>query len=142
MAAADVIDAYLAALPGETRRLERAQWGVTVQAEHGGGWPLDVGIRISDGLVRVQAYAVPADAAPPAQVLLHWNRQTRLVRFATTRGGDVWIHADAPVTGLDEGAVDRLLGLVAQAAVAARQVGAAAAGADEPPRGWDAARTS
>jgi hypothetical protein len=39
----EVIDRYVAALPGETRRLAHAEWGVTVAAEQAGGAPLDVG---------------------------------------------------------------------------------------------------
>ena len=54
-------------------------------------------------------------------MLLWWNRQTRLVRFACTRGRDIWVHADLPVAALDERDVDRLLGLVVEAAVAVRR---------------------
>ncbi len=43
-------------------------------------------------------------------MLLWWNRQTRFVRFACTRGRDIWVHADLPVAAVDERAVDRLLG--------------------------------
>ena len=54
-------------------------------------------------------------------MLLWWNRQTRLVRFACTRGRDIWVHADLPVAAVDERAVDRLLGLLVEAAVAVRE---------------------
>jgi hypothetical protein len=53
-------------------------------------------------------------------MLLWWNRQTRLVRFGCTRSRDIWIHADLPAAGLDERALDRLLGLVTEAAVTVR----------------------
>jgi hypothetical protein len=53
-------------------------------------------------------------------MLLWWNRQTRLVRFSCTRGRDIWVHADLPVAAADERGVDRLLGLVVEAAVAVR----------------------
>ena len=53
-------------------------------------------------------------------MLLWWNRQTRLVRFGCTRWQDIWVHADLPVTAVDERGVDRLLGLVAEAVVAVR----------------------
>jgi hypothetical protein len=127
MAAVDVVEDYLSELPGGVRRLARAEWGVTVAAEGLGGWPLDVGLRVADELVRAQAWALRADPAVDPWLLLHWNRQTRLVRFGATRAGDVWVHADTPVAGLDERAVDRLLGLVVQAAVRAREYAAALA---------------
>jgi len=136
MAAVDVVDAYFAALPGGARRLAHAEWGVTVEAEALGGWPLDVGVRVADELVRAQAWAMRADARLDPWLLLLWNRQTRLVRFGSTGAGDVWVHADTPVAGLDEQAVDRLLGLVVQAAVRAREYVAAAeagAGGEERP---------
>ena len=137
MSAVDVVTAYLAALPGDTRRVGHAEWGVTVAPEQAGGWPLDVGLRISDGLLRAQAFAVAADPALDPWLLMHWNRRTRLVRFGATRSGDVWVHGDAPVAALDEAAVDRLLGLVVQGAVHVREyLGAAReAAAESPPSG-------
>ena len=120
MAAADVVDSYVQALPGGGRRLAHTEWGLTVPADSAGGEPLDVGLRIADGMLRAKAAAVSgADGLDP-WMLLWWNRQTRLVRFGCTRGRDIWVHADVPVVGLDERAVDRLLGLVAEAALAAR----------------------
>jgi len=120
MAAVDVIDSYVSALPGDTRRLGHAEWGLTVAPEQSGGWPLDVGLRVADGLLRAQAYAVPGDPAIDLGRLLHWNRQTRLVRFACTRSGDIWVHGDVPVAGLDEAALDKLLGLLVEGALAVR----------------------
>jgi hypothetical protein len=120
MAAADVVDRYLAGLGGETRRLGHLEWGVTLPPEAAGGWPLDVGLRIHEELLKVQAFALPASDALDPWVLLNWNRQTRLVRFASTRSRDIWVHADAPVAGLDERAVDRLLGLVLEGVLAVR----------------------
>ena len=121
MAAADIVDDYVSALPGETRRLGHAEWGLTVAAEQAGGWPLDVGLRIADGLLRVQAFALPADPAIDFGQLLHWNRGTRMARFACTASGDIWVQADVPVAGLDDAGVDRALGLVAEGALAARE---------------------
>jgi hypothetical protein len=126
VSAVDVLDSYLAGLPGGVRRLAHAEWGITVTVDALGERPLDVGVRVADGLVRAQAWALPAGAAVDPWLLLHWNRQTRLVRFASARSGDVWVHADVPAAGLDERAVDRLLGLVVQAAVRAREYAAAA----------------
>ncbi len=120
MAAVDVIAEYIDALPGETRRVAHGEWGVTLDEERGGGWPLDVGVRVSDGLLRVQAFALAADDAINPWNFLHWNRGTRYIRFACTRAGDIWVHADLPASGLDERMLDRLLGLVAEGAVLAR----------------------
>jgi hypothetical protein len=139
MSVADVVTAYVEGLPGETRRLGHAEWGITVAPESAGGWPLDVGLRISDGLLRAQAYVAPADEALNPWNFLHWNRQTRLVRFSCTAAGDIWINADAPVQGLDAEGVDRLLGLVAEGAIFARRYAAeAASGSDrsEPSSPW------
>ena len=125
MAAVDVVDSYIAGLPGETRRLGHGEWGVTVPAEQARGWPLEVGVRIADGLLRVQAFALAASDEVDPWLLLHWNRQTRFVRFASTRSGDIWVHGDLPVGDLNEQVVDRLLGLVVEGALAARDYAAA-----------------
>ena len=124
MAAVDVVDSYLGALPGDTRRLDHGEWGITVAGEQAGGWPLEVGVRVGDGLLRVQAFALPASEDVDPWLLLHWNRQTRHVRFACTRAGDIWVHGDLPATGLDEQLVDRLLGLVVEGALAVRDYAA------------------
>lgn len=120
MAAVDVVDAYVSALPGETRRLADSEWGITVASEQARGWPLEIGVRVADGLLRVQAFAVPASDELNPWNFLHWNRQTRQIRFACTRSGDIWVQGDLPVAGLDEQAVDRLLGLVVEGALNAR----------------------
>jgi putative sensory transduction regulator len=83
-------------------------------------------VRVDDGLLRAQAFALPAQEGIDPWVLLHWNRQTRLVRMACTRSGDLWVHGDLPVAGLDELAVDRLLGLVVEGAIALRSYAASA----------------
>jgi hypothetical protein len=127
VAAVDVIDEYLAGLPGGFRRLAHGEWGLTVGADAAGGWPLDVGLRVSDGLLRVQAFAAPHDEALDPWGFLFVNRSTRLVRFACTSGGDIWVHADVPVAAVDERMVDRLLGLVVEAAVVARDYARSAA---------------
>lgn len=118
MAAVDVVTAFLETLP--SRRLGHAEWGLTLPADAAGGWPLDVGLRIADELLRVQAFAVPSTDAPDSGMLLWWNRQTRLVRFARSQSGDIWVHADVPVAAVDERQLDRLLGLVLEAATAVR----------------------
>ena len=121
MAAVDAIHDYLTGLPAlRARRLAQGEWGITVPGEDLDGHPLDAGLRVADGLLRVQALALPGAGDLDPWMLLWWNRQTRVVRFACTRSRDIWVHGEAPVAGLDERAVDRLLGLVVEATVAVR----------------------
>lgn len=130
MSAVTNVDDYVSGLEGETRRLAHGEWGITLAPEAAGGWPLDVGIRVADGLLAVQAFALPANEHINPWNFLHWNRATRLVRFACTRAGDIWVHGEVPVGAVeDERMVDRLLGLVAEGAIAAR---AAMSRATEP----------
>jgi hypothetical protein len=115
-----VIDAYIQALPGERRRIAHTEWGLTLSSEQAGGWPLDVGLRLADGLLTVKAHALTDPEQIDPWMLLWWNRSTRMVRFGVTQAREVWVHADLPVTAIDETALDRLLGLVVEGAVAVR----------------------
>ena len=119
------IDSYLASVGA--RRLADGEWGLTIADSH----PLDIGIRIADGLVRIQAFAVPAADAPADEDALHWNRSTRVVRFARTRSGDLWVQAELFADATET--LDRVLGLVVEAARAAR---AAAYATPEPGSAW------
>jgi hypothetical protein len=114
------IDSFIEGLPGEARRLAQGEWGITVAAEQAVGWPLDVGVRIEDGILGVQAFALGASDDINPWNFLHWNRGTRYIRFACTRAGDIWVHADLPVADVDERMLDRVLGLVVEGAVLAR----------------------
>jgi hypothetical protein len=141
MSAVSVVDAYVEGLPGDTRRLGHGEWGITLPAEQGAGWPLDVGLRVADELLRVQAFALGADDAINPWNFLHWNRGTRMVRFSCTRAGDIWVQADLPVTAVDERMVDRVLGLAVEGAVMARTAMAQGGEpAPEPGEGWGALR--
>jgi hypothetical protein len=119
-AAVDVADAYIQALPGERRRIAHAEWGFSLAAEQAGGWPLDVGVRIADGLLTVKAHALTDSELVDPWMLLWWNRSTRMVRFGATQGQEIWVHGDLPVAAVDEVGLDRLLGLVVEGAVAVR----------------------
>jgi Putative bacterial sensory transduction regulator len=119
MSAVDAVNDYLQTLPGGARRLAHAEWGLTIAAETLGD-SLDVGLSISDGLLRVKAPVLGAGHELDPWMLLWWNRQTRYVRFGSTRSREIWVHADLPVSAVDERALDRLLGLVAEAAVGVR----------------------
>ena len=127
MPAVDVVDTYLRSLPGGARRVGHAEWGLSIPAETLGGpldvglsEPLDVGLSISDGLLRVKAPALGPGHELDPWMLLWWNRQTRHVRFGSTRSREIWVHADLPVSAVDERALDRLLGLVVEAVVTVR----------------------
>jgi Putative bacterial sensory transduction regulator len=121
VAAVDAVQTYMTGVPDlGARRLAHAEWGITVPGERLDGEPLDVGLRVADGLLRAQAVAVHGAADLDPWLLLWWNRQTRLVRFGCSRSRDIWVHADVPAPNLDERGVDRLLGLVVEAAVAVR----------------------
>jgi hypothetical protein len=145
MSAVSVVDDYVASLPGSVRRLGHGEWGITLPAEQAAGWPLDVGLRVSDELLRVQAFALGASEDVNPWNFLHWNRGTRLVRFSCTRAGDIWVQADLPVSAVDERMVDRMLGLVVEGAVLARTAMAARApegaeGGSGSGEGWGALR--
>jgi hypothetical protein len=120
MAATDVVDAYISSLPGQTRRLAGTEWGLTLTPEAAGGWPIDMSVRIDDGMLRAQAYALPAQDGLDPWIFLRWNRQTRYVRMASTASGDIWVHGDLPVQCVDERGVDRLLGLTVEGVLAVR----------------------
>jgi hypothetical protein len=136
MAAGDDVDAYLASVPGlSARRLAHAEWGIAIPGENVGGDRIEAGVRIADGLLRVQAIALHAAGDLDPWMLLWWNRQTRLVRFGCTRSREIWVHADMPVSEADERGVDRLLGLVTEAVVAVRAHAAGVRAAGEAPTG-------
>ena len=125
MAAVDIVDAYVEALPGATRRVAHGEWGVTVEADHAAGWPLDVGLRLADGLLTAKAHALEDAGQIDPWMLLWWNRSTRHARFACTQSKEIWVHADLPAGAVTERELDRLLGLVVEGAIAVRQFRAA-----------------
>jgi hypothetical protein len=118
MLAERAVDALVEALPeGSARRLAAGEWGVRIEDE----WPIDIGIRIADDLLRIQAFASPPEHAPPDATVLHWNRHTRIVRFGKSTAGDIWVHADYPVELVDQARLDQLLGLVVEAVRSVRR---------------------
>jgi hypothetical protein len=121
----DAVSRYLVSIGA--RSLAEGEWGLTVPDEH----PLDIGIRLADGLLRIQAFAVPAADAPADEDVLHWNRSTRVVRFARTRSGDLWVQAD--LLAADAEALDAVLGLIVEASRSARAAAYDVAPADG---GW------
>ena len=120
-----MIDEYLRALPGPARRVAHGEWGVTVAPENAAGWPLEVGLRLDDGLLTVKAHALSDSEGLDPWMLLWWNRATRLARFAGTEAKEIWVHGDLPASAVSERELDRLLGLVVEGAVAIRELQAA-----------------
>ena len=108
------------------RRLADGEWGLRVDDVGGSGWPLDVGVRLRRGVLRAQAFVAPAGAVDEHELLVR-NRGLLLVRFSHTGSGDVWLVGELLFEHVDEPSVDRLLGLLVQAAGDVRAVVAAAA---------------
>jgi len=113
----DVVDRYLAALDGETRRVAPGEWGFSVDAA---GWPLHVGIALRDGLLRAQG-EVAGPGRIDAAVLLQYNRGLPLVRFSHTGAGAVWVEGDLPVEAIAPRRLDGFLGLLVRVATQARE---------------------
>jgi hypothetical protein len=121
--ARSVTDAYIASLGAAARRVADGEWGVTI--EDAAGWPLHVGIRLADGFLRAQAEVVGADQLSDHELLFR-NRTLRVVRFAHTGAGDVWVVGDLPESAVSQPELDRLLGLLVAAAIDVRQRAGAA----------------
>ena len=116
---AGVIDAYLSEVEAESRRLAPGEWGLS--AEDVGGWPLHVGLRLHQDLLRAQAEVVG-----PGQVdeheLLFRNRSLAIVRYAHTGAGAVWVVGDLPASAVTPRELDRLLGVLVAAAADLRRL--------------------
>jgi hypothetical protein len=113
----DVVDAYIAGIDGETRRVAEAEWGISLDA---GGWPLHIGVALRDGLLRAQAEVLEPGRADPHR-LLFFNRTLPLVRFAETGAGAAWVIGDLPLAAVSERSLDELLGLLVRVATQARE---------------------
>jgi hypothetical protein len=119
---AGVIDAYLSDLEAETRRVAPGEWGLS--APDVGGWPLHVGLRLHQHLLRAQAEVVGADQVDEHELLFR-NRSLALVRYAHTGAGAVWVVGDLPESAVTPAELDRLLGLLVAAAADLRRLAAA-----------------
>ena len=95
------------------RSLADGEWGLTVPDV--GGWPLDVGVRLRRGVLRAQAFVAPSGSVDEHELLAR-NRGLLLVRFSHTGSGDVWLVGELLEEHVSEASVDRLLGLLVQAA--------------------------
>lgn len=112
--ATDHVEDALRTLDAGHRTVADGQWGLRVEAA---GWPLDVGLSLQAGatLLRVQAEVCEPGLADPHD-LLHRNRRTPLVAFTETRAGTVWAEAWLPVAAVDATLLDRVLGVLVDAA--------------------------
>ena len=106
------IDAYVREVGG--RRVAEGEWGLEIECA---GASLHIGLRVSAGLLRAQAPVVEAGVLDPS-ALLHRNRSLELVRYGSTRAGEVWVLGDVPAADAD---LDRLLGALVEAAASARE---------------------
>jgi len=109
---ASAVERALAESGAPWRRVAEAEWGLEAEA---GGAALHVGVALRDGLLCAQAEVLPPGAADE-HALLHRNRVLRLVRFSHTRAGAVWIQGEVPPAAVTVAEVDRLLGLLVDAA--------------------------
>jgi hypothetical protein len=116
----EVVGAVTACLQGagaRFRTVAEGEWGLVV--DDVGGAPLEVGLRVSGGLVRAQAWVAPAGSVDPF-TLLHRNRLGELVRYATSSAGEVFVHGEVPASCACATELDRLLGSLVDAAGAVR----------------------
>jgi hypothetical protein len=113
----DTVSAFLGTLEAESREVAPGEWGLTLDAA---GWPLHVGIAFRDGMLRAQCEALPPERVSDHELLFR-NRGLVLVRYAHTGAGAVWVHGELPGELVTTEWVDRLLGLLVEAAIVVRQ---------------------
>ena len=109
----EAVQAVITATGG--RRLADGEWGLRIDDVGGSAWPLDVGVRLRRGVLRAQAFVVPAGVVDGHELLVR-NRGLLLVRFTHTGSGDVWLAGELLAEHVSAASVDRLLGLLVQAA--------------------------
>ena len=119
-----VVSEFLASLEAPSREVAAGEWGLTVDAA---GWPLHVGLAFRDGLLRAQCEAVGPDRVSEHELLFR-NRGLVLVRYAQSGAGAVWVHGELPPELVTPIWLDRLLGMLVEAAVVVRQRSPAPAG--------------
>ncbi len=114
--AKSAVSAFLATLEAPSREVAPGEWGLTVDAA---GWPLHVGLAFRDGLLRAQCEALGPDQVSEHELLFR-NRGLVLVRYAHTGAGAVWVHGELPPELVSAEWLDRLLGLLVEAAMVVR----------------------
>ena len=116
MPVTDTVDAYIQTLEAASRRVSETEWGLTVDAA---GWPLHIGIAWRDGLLRAQGEVLGPDQLSDHELLFR-NRGLVFVRFAHTSAGAVYVHGELPSELVTPEWLDRLLGMLVDAAVVVR----------------------
>src|SRR4051794_39273696 len=111
------VNAFLQAAGARFRTVADGEWGVAL--DDVGGRPLEVGLRLAGGLLRAQAWVAPAGQLDD-HALLHRNRLGSVVRYAHSSAGEVWVHGEIPAMAVVAPELDRLLGLLVEAAEAVR----------------------
>ena len=111
-----MVSEFLASLDAPSREVAPGEWGLTVEAA---GWPLHVGLAFRDGLLRAQCEAVGPGHVSDHELLFR-NRGLALVRYAHSGAGAVWVHGELPPELVSAQWLDRLLGLLVDAAIVAR----------------------
>lgn len=111
------VDAFVSSLEVDHRRVADGEWGLSLEAA---GWPLHIGIAWRDGLLRIQAQVLEPDALSDHELLFR-NRGVVLVRYAHDGSGAVYVMAELPEDLLTPLWLDRVLGMVVDAAIVARQ---------------------
>lgn len=106
------VEEALAASGVAWRRVAPFEWGATVPA---GGWDLHVGLALRGGMLAAQAEVLGPGVVSDF-ALLRRNRAVRLVRFALTGAGAVYVQGELPEAAVTVAEVDRLLGLLVAAA--------------------------
>ena len=96
----------------EWRRVAPGEWGLSIPA---GASALHVGLALRGGMLAAQAEVLPPGVASE-HALLRRNRTLRIVRFAHTAAGAVYVQGEVPEAAVSPAEVDRLLGLVVAAA--------------------------
>ena len=96
----------------EWRRVAPGEWGLSVPAT---GSDLHVGLALRGGMLAAQA-EVLAPGVASEHALLRRNRSLRIVRFAHTAAGAVYVQGEVPEAAVSAVEVDRLLGLLVAAA--------------------------
>ena len=112
----NTVETYLSTLEADSRSVAHGEWGLTVDAA---GWPLHVGLAFRDGLLRAQAEVLGPDQVSDHELLFR-NRSLVMVRYAHTGAGDVYVHGELPPELVSPQWLDRLLGMLVDAAVVAR----------------------
>jgi hypothetical protein len=123
------MESFLHGLGQPWRQTAREAWGLTL--EDVGGWPLDIGLALRGPqlggvrLLRLQAPVCEPGLLDAAD-LLHRGRRLSIVRFTSTRAGEVWLQGELPWPLPDFAVLDATLGILVEAATDARYVASVA----------------